>query len=64
VTANVIFYKSTMFKSKISSNALQGSKDYWLPWGEWVNKKVPFKEKKPPAIISKLTHGIEKSNYL
>jgi len=35
----VIFYKSTIFKSKITSASIKGSKDVWGEWIEWIKKK-------------------------
>jgi len=65
ITMQVIFYKNTMFKGKITSGAMKGAKEAWVDWGEWIKKRgLGFKEKKAAAINSKLTHGIEKSNKL
>eukprot|EP00347_Sterkiella_histriomuscorum_P004839 403358890 len=63
--AQTIFYKSTIFKSKILSSSQKGCKDVWAEWVEWVKKRgVVFKEKKPPQAQNKLKHGIEKSSKL
>lgn len=64
ISMQVIFYKSTIFKSKIMGGAQKGARDVWAEWVEWVKKRnLTFKEKKG-AGGGKLTHGIEKSNML
>lgn len=65
IMSQVIFYKSTIFKSKIQSSSVKGSNDVWAEWAEWIRKRgIVFKEKKPPQIGNKLKHGIEKSSKL
>lgn len=64
-STQVIFYKSTILKSKISNATISGSRDFWGEWHEWIKKRgIIFKEKKPAQISSKLKHGIEKSNKI
>ena len=65
----VIFYKNTLFKSKIQSETLKSCKKVMVDWTEFMKKRnVGFKEKKIPAAggagANKLKHGIEKSNKL
>lgn len=49
ILMQVIFYKSTIFKSKITTSAIKGLKDVLNEWDEWVKKKgLTFKEKKAP----------------
>lgn len=61
----VIFYKSTLFKSKIQSSSIKGASDVWKEWTEWMKKKgFGFKEKKVQQPANKLKHGIEKSSLL
>ncbi|CDW85958.1 UNKNOWN [Stylonychia lemnae] len=65
IMMQVIYYKSTIFKSKITSSSIKGSKDVWTEWVEWFKRKgLAFKEKKAPQAANKLKHGIEKSNKL
>jgi len=61
----VIYYKSTIFKSKITSSSIKGTKDVYGEWNDWLKKRgLLFKEKKAPQAANKLKHGIEKSNKL
>jgi hypothetical protein len=49
IIMQTIFYKSTIFKSKIQSGSVKGTKDVMIEWGEWLKKKgLHFKEKKAP----------------
>lgn len=65
IIMQTIFYKSTIFKSKIQSSSIKGTQDVWEEWVEWLKKKgLHFKEKKAPQPANKLKHGIEKSSLL
>ena len=65
ISAQIIFYKSTIFKSKILGSSQKGCKEVWAEYADWVKKRgIAFKEKKAPQTGNKLKHGIEKSNKL
>ena len=67
VLFSIIWHKSTMMKSIITSSSIKASKQFWAEYADWCKKKnIWFKEKKPPANVKvgNLKHGIEKSNKL
>lgn len=65
ITSRIIWYKSTMFKNKIYTNALKQGRIFWVEFAEWIKKRnLYFKERKPSQNPGKLKHGIEKSNKL
>lgn len=60
----MIWYKSTIFRSKIASSTFKASIVYFSDYMEFLKKRnLLFKEKKQQGV-GKLKHGIEKSNKL
>ena len=60
VSMNLIWHKSTMMKSIITSNSAKESKDYQVKYAAYIKKNGHiFKEKKKDI---KLNHGIEKAS--
>ena len=43
----IVFYKSTVFKSKIMANALKGAKDLWTEIYDWLRVKKGLEFKAP-----------------
>lgn len=39
VMMQLIFYKSTIFKSKILAASIKAAREMWQEWGEWMRKR-------------------------